>query len=70
MKIESPFFSLGVFLIIAGILVILFTKFSLLQKMPGSLVIKKENFVFFFPVTLCIIISIVITFILNLVLRK
>jgi hypothetical protein len=70
MKIESPFIIIGVFLIITGILVILFGKIPIISKLPGNVVIKRDNFTFFFPITLSILISVILTIILNILLRK
>jgi len=38
-----------------------------LKKLPGDILIKKDNFTFFFPITTSIIISIILTLILNLI---
>ena len=35
-----------------------------LGKLPGDIAIQKENFSFYFPVTTCIIISVVLTLIM------
>ncbi|MCK4225835.1 DUF2905 domain-containing protein [candidate division WOR-3 bacterium] len=70
MKMESPLILMGIFLIIAGILIILFAKLPFLAKFTGNIQLRKDNFILIFPVTLCIIISITLTFILNLVMRK
>jgi hypothetical protein len=70
MKMESPFVIIGIFLIITGILVILFGKIPMISKLPGNIVIKRDNFVFFFPITLSVLISVILTLILNIFLRK
>ncbi len=38
-----------------------------LKKLPGDILIKKDNFTFFFPITTSIIVSIILTLILNLI---
>ena len=40
-----------------------------LKKLPGDILIKKDNFVFFFPLATSILISIILTIILNLLVR-
>ncbi len=70
MKMESPFVIIGIFLIITGILVILFGKIPMISKLPGNIVIKRDNFVFFFPITISVLISVILTLILNIFLRK
>ena len=64
----NPFFSLGKVLIIIGlviagigILLVLVPKVPWLGKLPGDILIKKDNFRFYFPITTCIIISLILT---------
>jgi Protein of unknown function (DUF2905) len=52
--------SLGVGLIIIGLLWPYLAKLGL-GKLPGDIVIRRDNFNFYFPVTTCILISIVLT---------
>jgi uncharacterized protein HemY len=58
-------------LVIAGIgvLLVLTPRVPWLGKLPGDILIKKDSFRFYFPVTTCIIISIILTFLFYL-LRK
>jgi quinol-cytochrome oxidoreductase complex cytochrome b subunit len=66
----------GVFLIIAGILIIGISKFGSsipIGKLPGDIYIKKDNFVFYFPLGTSILISLLLfffTFFLFLLARK
>ena len=66
---------IGKLLVVLGLsltalgLVILGVKTSWLGRLPGDIYIKKENFSFYFPVTTCAVISILITLILLLVRR-
>lgn len=53
----------GVVLIVGGVLLLIFPKIPYLGKLPGDLYIKKDNFTFYFPITTCIIISIIISII-------
>lgn len=53
----------GIIAIIIGILMIFNVKIPF-GKLPGDIVIKKENFTFAFPIVTCIIASIVISFIM------
>jgi uncharacterized protein HemY len=64
----NPFFSLGKVLIIVGlvivgigVLLVLAPKLPWIGKLPGDILIKKDNFRFYFPLTTCIIISILLT---------
>ena len=66
----------GVILITVGILVIGISKFGgsiPIGKLPGDIYIKKDNFVFYFPLGTSILISLLLsffTFLLFLLARK
>lgn len=47
--------TLGIVLIIIGLI------WKFIGKLPGDIVIKKENFTFYFPVVTCIVVSIVLS---------
>ena len=53
----------GGILIVLGALMLLFGKIPGIGKLPGDIVIKKENFSFYFPLTTCILLSIVLSLI-------
>ena len=57
---------IGAILIVAGIGVTVLGKIPGLGKLPGDILIKKENFSFYFPLTTCLLISAVISLILYL----
>jgi hypothetical protein len=54
-------------LIIVGGIFILFGRIPFFGKLPGDIYIKKENFIFYFPITTAILISIILTLILNII---
>lgn len=56
---------LGLFLSTLGLIILLFDKLGL-KKIPGDIIIKKENFTFIFPIVSSIIISIILSIILNI----
>ena len=56
---------LGIIILAIGILYPYIKKIGLGQ-LPGDLVFKSENSILFFPIVSCIIISIVLTILLNL----
>ena len=60
----------GLITIALGILFIFAGKISWFGRLPGDICIQKKNFSFYFPVTTCILLSIVITFIIWLFGRK
>jgi len=61
---------LGALLIVAGIAFILGTKIPWFGRLPGDIMIKKENFTLYFPITTCILISIIISVVLFLFTRR
>ena len=58
---------LGVFLVVIGVILLFIGKAPFLGKLPGDVLIKKEHFTFYFPLTTGIIISILISLILYLI---
>ncbi|MBI5149302.1 MAG: DUF2905 domain-containing protein [Candidatus Omnitrophica bacterium] len=54
---------LGVLLILAGGLVLVLGRIPGLGRLPGDILVKKENFTFYFPVTTSIIISLLLSLI-------
>lgn len=56
----------GVLLIIVGLLWQVGGKFLNLGRLPGDIVVEKENFRFYFPIVTCIVISVVLSLILGL----
>ena len=58
---------LGIVLVIAGLVMLVIQKAPFLGKLPGDIVIRKEHFTFYFPLTTSVIISIIISLILYLI---
>jgi len=59
----------GAFLAFLSLLLIFWQRIPFLGKLPGDIFLHKGGFQFFFPLVTFIIISIVLTIILNLVIR-
>lgn len=55
---------LGIFLVVAGLIFSLGGKISWLGHLPGDIYIQRERFTFYFPLTTCILVSVVITLVL------
>ena len=60
------FIFVGVVFILIGIFLYIFKEFPLF-RLPGDIVIEKENFKFYFPITSAIIISIVLSLIFSII---
>ena len=58
---------IGFFLIIVGLFFILFEKFVHFGRLPGDIVYEKDNFKVYFPLGTSILISIILTLLLNLI---
>lgn len=61
---------LGSIILLVGIILVFVKNVPLIGKLPGDILIKKKNFTFYFPITTSIIISILLSLILYLFLRK
>jgi len=61
----------GVFMLMAGSILYFLSKLGIgLGRLPGDIMIQRENVSFYFPLATSIIISIVLTLILNIVVRR
>lgn len=61
---------MGIFLVVFGSLILLSPKIPFIGRLPGDILIKQDNFTFFFPIASSIVISLIITIILNLLLGR
>lgn len=60
----------GIILIGLGLLMTFFHKIPFLGKLPGDILIRKENFTFYFPLATSILISVVLTLVFWVFNRK
>ncbi len=56
----------GGLLVLAGILMLSGIRFPSLGRLPGDIVVRRENFRFYFPVTTCLLLSLVLSLIFYL----
>ncbi len=61
---------LGAALIALGVLLPYMAKFGFLGKLPGDIKIERGNFSLYFPIVTCVVLSILLTVLGNLFLRK
>jgi hypothetical protein len=61
---------LGLSIVCVGIVLYFLGKIPGAGKLPGDIMIKKENFTFYFPLTTCILISVVFSLILYFLGKK
>ncbi|MEO0097285.1 MAG: DUF2905 family protein [candidate division WOR-3 bacterium] len=60
--LTKVFFFLGVIFLVISLLIYLSPKLKLFT-LPGDIIIKRENFLFYFPIVTSIILSIILTII-------
>jgi len=60
----------GAIIMAIGILFLFLDKIPWLGKLPGDIYIQRKNFSFYFPITTCIIISILVSIILYFIIKK
>ncbi len=58
---------MGVILVIVGVGLMILPKVPFIGRLPGDIIIKKDNFVFYFPLASSIILSIILTIIFYLI---
>jgi len=54
---------LGIVIVAAGVLLLLVQKIPYIGRLPGDIYVKKDSFTFYFPLTTCIIVSLLLTLI-------
>ncbi|MBF0571509.1 MAG: DUF2905 domain-containing protein [Candidatus Omnitrophica bacterium] len=59
--IGKSIIAIGVILVITGIIITIAGKIPGAGKLPGDIFIKKENFSLYFPLTTCILLSIILS---------
>ncbi len=57
------FIFIGLLLVVIGIVFIIGNKIPFIGKLPGDIAIERNNFNFYFPITTCIVISIILSLI-------
>lgn len=68
--IGKIFFILGSIIILICLIFIVFEKICDIKRIPGDIIIKKNNFIFYFPITTCILLSLFLTLIFNFLRRR
>ena len=59
----------GVVIAVIGGVILLLTRVGVTQ-LPGSISVSSGNFSFFFPVAFCVVVSIVLTVVINLIVHR
>lgn len=61
---------IGALLLIVGGIIHIGGKFLPFGSLPGDIKIQKENFSFYFPIVSCIVISVILSLVLNFINRR
>ncbi len=60
---------LGLGIALLGGLLLLAGRIPFLGRLPGDILVQRDNFTFFFPLATSLLISLVLTIVINVVLR-
>jgi len=55
---------LGILLVVIGLIFSLAGKLPWLGRLPGDITVERDGFTFYFPLTTCILISVIISLVL------
>jgi hypothetical protein len=56
----------GLFLAVIGVLILALDRFGILGRLPGDIVVRRQGWSLWMPVTTCLILSLILTVIFNL----
>lgn len=60
----------GGVLVVLGLVLLFADKIPWLGRLPGDIMVERKGFGFYFPLTTCVIISIVLTIVFSLLARR
>ena len=60
---------IGVIIVVLGLLLAFGGRIPLLGKLPGDILIRKDGISFYFPIVTFLLLSVVLTIVINIVLR-
>lgn len=69
-QIGKVFIITGIIFFAIGILLIFFNKIPFLGKLPGDIIIKRENFTIYIPIVTSILLSVIISLVFYFLRRK
>ena len=62
--------AVGIFSILLGLILWLAPKVPWVGRLPGDFHIRGERFSFYFPLATCLVVSLLLTILLNMLLRR
>jgi hypothetical protein len=60
----------GAFAVVLGVVLVLAPRLPWLGRLPGDILIRRDSFTFYFPVVTSLVVSVVVTLLLNLFWRR
>ncbi|HHW41576.1 MAG TPA: DUF2905 domain-containing protein [Syntrophomonadaceae bacterium] len=60
----------GILLLLGGGLLYLLGRISPLGRLPGDIFVRRGSFTFYFPIVTCLLLSLLLTLVLNLFWRR
>jgi hypothetical protein len=60
----------GAVLIVAGVVILFADKIPWLGHLPGDITIKRDNYTINIPIVTCLLVSVVLTVLLNVIFRR
>ena len=70
MEVGKIFILIGALLLIIGVIYIMLPNLQFPPRLPGDIFIKRGNSTFYFPIVTSILLSIILTVVINFFLRK
>jgi hypothetical protein len=70
MGIGRALIIIGLLLVLVGVIVSVAGRFTPLGRLPGDIVVRRQNFTFYFPLATSLILSLVVTLLLWLFSRR
>jgi membrane protein implicated in regulation of membrane protease activity len=60
----------GGFIVVVGLVLVLGMRIPFLGRLPGDISVNRGNVHFYFPIVTCLLLSLVLTLLLNLFFRR
>jgi len=61
---------LGIAVAVVGLVLMVAPNIPWLGKLPGDVLVRRERFTLYFPIVTCLVVSVVLTVIMNLFFRN
>jgi len=60
----------GVFIVVVGLILFLGVRIPFFGRLPGDISVDRGNVHFYFPIVTCLLLSVVVTLLLNVFFRR